>query len=99
MAVLWNRRPPRMHPGCTDPLLNYCGKSYFRIWLTHPATIDLITTRMRERVEIKHVQIVHRRSTITKGRLPRGTNTFMSIWGTCYLTTIRFPKDMALVVP
>jgi hypothetical protein len=20
MAVLWNRRPPRMHPGCADPL-------------------------------------------------------------------------------
>ena len=23
MAVLRNRRPPRMHPACTDPLLRY----------------------------------------------------------------------------
>ena len=23
MAVLWIRRPPRMHPGCTDPLLRH----------------------------------------------------------------------------
>jgi hypothetical protein len=33
MVVLWNRRPPRMHPGCADPLLNNTARTTVMIIL------------------------------------------------------------------
>jgi hypothetical protein len=40
-------------------------------------------------------EVVHGRSIYNK-KGP-STNTFMSIWGTSYFTTMRFPKDLAPV--
>jgi hypothetical protein len=38
MAVLRNRRPPRMHPGCADPLLKRKIRAFFfwTIWQKAP---------------------------------------------------------------
>jgi hypothetical protein len=73
--------------------------SFLCLDLAHVAGDDLVMhrTHARECINtLKHVQVVHRRSTTYNNKGP-STNTYMITWGTCYLTTMRFPKDMTLV--
>ena len=63
--------------------------------LDHAAGDELIT-HARARV-YKHSETRPNHAQTLYNNKEQSTNTFVSIWGTRYLTTMRFPKDLAPV--
>jgi hypothetical protein len=55
MAVLWNRRPPRVHPGCTDPLLSYLLDEYLASARITHACISILSMHFKSALGLPEI--------------------------------------------